>query len=326
MAAQTRCPGGEALRMKAIGISLGELEAILAVMQEGSFRAAAEALKISQPSVSARVRHAEDVLGVKLFHRTTRKVAVTEHGKRLGMRAESAITDLRALLLDFKDEAQLKKGLVVIGATPAVAATVLPEVIQQFIRRWPNVDVILRDDFFGRSLERLITGEVDFALSPFRQTDPQFDFEPLYREEMVVVAPDDHQLMKGGMVEVRELAKYPLLTMPSQSAVWKTLNDAFAAAGVPFAPSFLTLHQLTLLSMVKAGLGVTVLPQLSLKLMNMEGLAVTRIRPPGLYRDVGLTTAHGRAIQPAAQKLMNALRSRLGGDNQTTKEQPERGH
>ena len=302
-------------RMKAIGISLAELEAILAVMQEGSFHAAAEALKVSPPSISARVRHAEDVLGVKLFHRTTRKVTVTEHGNRLGMRAESAITDLRSLLREFKDEAQLKKGLVVIGATPAVAATVLPEAIQHFIRRWPSVEVILRDDFFGRSLERLSTAEVDFALSPFRQIDPQFDFEPLYREEMVIVAPETHPLMDGTMVEIAQLAKYPLLTMPSQSAVWKTLSDAFAAAGVPFAPAFLSLHQLTLLSMVKAGFGVTALPRLSIKLMDMQGLALARVGPSGLYRDIGLTIARGRAIRPAAEMFMDVLRSRLGRDS-----------
>jgi len=297
---------------KAIGISLAELEAILAVIEKGSFHAAAEALRISPPSVSARVRHAEDVLGVKLFHRTTRKVVVTEHGNRLGIRAENAITDLRSLLREFKDEAQLKKGLVVIGATPSVAATVLPEVIQHFIRRWPRVEVTLRDDFLGRSLERLSTGEVDFALLPFRPIDPQFDFEPLYREEMVVVAPERHPLMNAGMVDVAVMAKYPLLTMPAQSAVWKTLSDAFAAAGVPFSPAVLSLHQLTLFSMVKGGFGVTILPRTSLRLMDMQGLATARVGPSGLYRDVGLATAHRRAIRPAVGAFMDVLRTRLG--------------
>ncbi len=297
--------------MKAIGISLAELEAILAVLQHGSFNAAADALNISPPSISARVRHAEDVLGVKLFHRTTRKVLPTEHGNRLGIRAESAITELRALLHDFKDEAQLRKGLVVIGATPAVAATVLPDVIQRFTRRWPNVEVMLRDDFFGRALERLSSGEVDFALSPFRQIDPQLEFELLYREEIVIVAPVTHPVVSRGNVDIPTLAKYPLLTMPAQSAVWNTLSDAFAAVNVPFTPAFLTLHQLTLLAMVKAGFGVTVLPRLSLRLMDMQGLATARVVAPGLYRQVGIVKAKGRAIRPAAEAFMDALRSQL---------------
>ncbi len=299
-------------QMKAIGISLAELEAVLAVLQQGSFNAAAEALNISPPSVSARVRHTEDVLGVKLFHRTTRKVTPTEYGNRLAIRAESAITELRALLEDFKEEAQLKKGFVVIGATPAVAATVLPDVIQHFSRRWPNVEVILRDDFFGRALERLTTGEVDFALSPFRQGDLQLEFELLFREEMVIVAPVRHPLVKRGTVEIANLAEYALLTMPAQSAVWKTLSDAYAAANVPFTPAFLTLHQLTLISLAKAGFGVTVLPRLSLRLMDMQGLATARVAAPGLYREIGIATAKGRAIRPAAEAFMNTLRSRLG--------------
>lgn len=300
--------------MNPITISLAELEAIIAVMQEGSFRVAAEALQISQPAVSARVRHAEDILGVKLFHRTTRRVVVTEFGKQLATRAERTLTDLRALVHDFKDEARLKKGLVVVGATPAVAATGLTSALQEFMRRWRGVEVALRDDFFGRSHERLITGEVDFAVTPARQSNPSINFERLYLEEVVIVAPDNHPLVSRSVAEVREVANYPLLLMAPQSSMWNTISELFATNDLPFRPTFLTLHQLTLLSMVKAGLGVTFLPVLSLKLLNMEGLRIARAGRGGIFREIGLATAHGRSIQPAAKALMKLLCSKYRQD------------
>ena len=107
----------------AINIGIADLEAVLAVRRCGSFRAAAEALSITQPSVSARVQHAEALLGVVLFHRTTRKVSATPQGERLCEYAERALYDLKMLTAMFRDEAQLRAGKILVGATPTLSAT-----------------------------------------------------------------------------------------------------------------------------------------------------------------------------------------------------------
>ena len=87
--------------MKPLNLSLRDLEAVLAVARCNSFRGAAAELGLTQPSVSARVRHLEDVLGVRLFNRTTRHVSLTPNGERLAQRAEQALVDLRALAQEF---------------------------------------------------------------------------------------------------------------------------------------------------------------------------------------------------------------------------------
>jgi DNA-binding transcriptional LysR family regulator len=296
-----------------INISLGDLEAVLVVARAGSFSAAAEALNLSQPSVSSRVRHAEEVLGVKLFHRTTRKVTITEHGRRLVIRADRTFGELQAVLQEFKDEAQLKRGRVVLGATPTISGSVLPEVIKLFTRRWPGISVILQDNFYGQALERVNSGEVDFAIAPYHKEDPRFDFELLFREELLVTAPLGHPLLAEDSVSLEAVSQHPIITMPPQASIRGNIADAFAEKGLEFEPGFQTLHQMSIISMVRAGFGVTFLPRIAIPTVNMDQLGTVPVEAPGLYRRICLTTAHGRAIQPAAETMMETVRDVLGG-------------
>src|SRR5882672_10285999 len=108
--------------MKLINIETADLQSVLAVADLGSFRAAAASLGCSQPAITARIQRVEAILGLRLFHRTTRRVTITEAGERLRVRAERTVSELQAIVQEFNDEAQLKRGRVVLGATSTVAA------------------------------------------------------------------------------------------------------------------------------------------------------------------------------------------------------------
>lgn len=297
--------------MKPINIDIPDFEAVLAVARLGSFRAAAEVLNITQPSVSSRIQHAEDVLGVRLFHRTTRKVSITEHGERLASHAERALAELRGVVMEFRDETRLKRGRVVVGATPSIAATIVPEVISRYSQRWPGVEVVLRDDFFGRALERLSSGEVDFALIPVQNAVHEFGFETIHEEELMVLAPANHPLLSRKWVNLTMVSKYPLLTMPSQSAMWGAYVESFAREKIPFAPAFTTMHMMSLVAMVKQKMGVTFVPKSLTTLFSMEGLGTVRLGREGTYRQTCIATGRGRALQPPAQSLIQAFRDDL---------------
>ena len=296
--------------MNQINLSPRDVEAILAVATHCNFHAAAAALGMSQPAISSRVRHAEDVLGVKLFHRTTRKVTITEHGERLRIRAEQVMAELRAVAHEFQDEAQLRRGRVIVGVAPTVAAgSMFLPIVERFNQKWPLVEVIVKDDLMGRSLDRLISGEIDFSVGPAIRSDDRFRFEPLAKEELVVVAPKNHPLMRKGTVRLADVARYPLLTMPMQSAIWETLNDAYQAEGLAFKPAFVSHNVLTFLAMAKAGFGLCFLPVGVIPLFNMDTLKMARIVPRPLLRAIAIGTARGRAVQPGPMALMKALRS-----------------
>jgi len=294
--------------MNHINIGPRDLEAILAVARSGSFRAAASDMGLSQPAVSMRIRHAEDVLGVKLFNRTTRSVTMTRHGERLALRAEQAMSDLRTLAQEFKDESRLKRGCVVMGASPAITGALLPQILHQFRQRWPGIEVIYRDEFLTRALDSVNRGDFDFFITPEVESDDRFHWEALMREEFFLVAPKGHPLVKARSTLLADVAQHPLITMPAGTRTRELLATAYRQAGFTFQPPFETRQMVSLIAMVKAGLGVAFMSESLLPLFNMDGLETAILKDVDLRRTVSIVRARGKAIQPATEVLLDAIR------------------
>ncbi len=294
--------------MNQINIGPRDLEAILAVARLGSFRAAASDMGLSQPAVSMRIRHAEDVLGVKLFNRTTRSVTMTRHGERLALRAEQAMSELRALAQEFKDESRLKRGCVVMGASPAITGALLPQILHGFRQRWPGIEVIYRDEFLVRALDSVNSGDFDFFITPEVESDDRFHWETLMHEEFFLVAPKDHPLVKSRSVLLAEVAEHPLITMPAGTRTRELLATAYRKAGLAFQPPFESKQLVSMIAMVKAGLGVAFMSESLLPLFNMDGLATALLKDVPLRRTVSVVRARGKAVQPATEVLLDAIR------------------
>ena len=294
--------------MLLINVSPADLEAFFAVAESGSFSRGAAALGLSQPAVSARIKHLEDVLGVTLFHRTSRRVAISDSGERLRVRLERTMGELRTLLKEFDDEAGLRKGRVRIGASPSIAASFLPGAVAKFKKRWPAIEITLLDDFYGRDLERLSQGAVDFAVIPFDQTTEQFHFEMLLKDSFTPIVPNGHKLASRKEVSLADIVREPLVTMPPESAAWGTLKGAFAKAGLEFHPSFQTQSALSVVAMVRAGLGVGFLTRLVSAQIVTTGVTPLTLTDCKIERSVGIVRIQGRALPHAAQMFCKTLR------------------
>jgi len=299
--------------MSLINLTPGDLDAFLSVAETGSFRQTARLLGISQPSVSARIQHLEAVLGVRLFDRTTRRVAITEAGERLRARVERMVLETRALVREFKEESHLQRGSVVVGASPSVAAGFLPAVIGEFQRRWPDIDVVLFDDFFGQVLDRVSRAEVDFAVTPYVTLDDALDYEPLLDDVFRLAVPDNHPLAAQSTVSLADIAGEKLMSMPPESAAWAIFRRAFAAAGLDFAPSFQTRDSVTIFSLIKQGLGVGLVTEMLSSVLDMRGITLLTVRDADLTRSVGIVRARDRALSPAADALVNLMRKHADG-------------
>lgn len=294
--------------MSLINITPADLDAFLSVAETSSFRQSAQVLGISQPSVSARIQHLEAVLGVRLFERTTRRVAITDAGERLRGRVERMVLETRALVREFREEQHLQRGSVVVGASPSVAAGFLPAVIGEFQRRWPEIEVVLLDDFFGQVLDRVSRGEVDFAVTPYVSIDNTLDYEPLMEDVFRLAVPDTHPLAKQSSVSISDLAGEKLMSMPPESAAWAIFRRTFAAAGMDFAPSFQTRDSVTIFSLIKQGLGVGLVTEMLSSVLDMRGIRLLPVRDADLTRSVGIVRTRERALSPAADALCKLLR------------------
>jgi DNA-binding transcriptional LysR family regulator len=294
--------------MSLINISPADLDAFLSVAETSNFRQSAQLLGLSQPSVSARIQHLEAVLGVRLFDRTTRRVVITDAGERLRSRVERMVAETRNLVREFREESHLQRGRLVVGASPSVAAGFLPAVIGEFQRRWPDIEVVLLDDFFGQVLDRVSRGEVDFAVTPYIAGEDAYEYEPLLDDVFRLAVPDSHRLAQQDSAGLADLAGENLMSMPPESAAWAIFRRAFAAAGFDFRPSFQTRDSVTIFSLVKQGLGIGLVTEMLSSVLDMRGITLLPVRGVDLTRSIGIVRKRDHGMSAAAEALCGLLR------------------
>lgn len=291
--------------------NLRQLKAFLAIARLGSFRRAADQLHLSQPALTVQIRELEAAVGVKLLDRNTRSVTVTQTGRRIAPTLERLLAELEAVLHDTREVAARKRGLVTVAALPSISARKLPAVIARFRQKFPGISVRLRDCVAVRVLDLVKAGEVDFGISSLPRPDPDIDVTPLVDDHMVAVFPARHPLEKRRHLTLKDLQAYPLILMESGSSVRALLDRAFEDQGLPLTAAHDAAYISTAIGMVKAGLGVTLLPSSATEFEGARGLRARPVAQDGLKRSIGLLQRRGRTLSPAAQAFIETLQASL---------------
>ena len=167
----------------------------------------------------------------------------------------------------------------------------------------------LRAEHTVTVLQKISNATADLALIPFAGNGTEFDFEHLFDDEFIVVAPHEHPIARKDLTDFEEISRYPLLTLPSESAVWYTMRDEFERRGLRFEPAFQAHNLFTLVGLVEAGLGLTLLPQIIVTRLNLNAVSTVRIRDGAIRRHIGIVTLRGRALAPAVSAFVKSLRS-----------------
>ena len=293
--------------MLRMNVSPADIEAFLSVAETGSFSRSGAALGLSQPAVSARIQHLEQMLGVKLFHRTTRRVTITDAGDRLLVRMQHTMAELRGMLQELEDEVHLRRGRISVGASPTVAASFLAGVICQFRTEQPDIEIILQDDFYGRAMDRVLRGEVDLAVVPFAPDNDLLEFELLFKDRFLLAVPSTHRLAQLQRVALDQLVGEVLISIPPQSAAYGTFKRAFTEAGLEFNPAFLARNPSTKFALIRAGYGIGFITESLLGTLALDGVTLLAV-DADLTRSVGIATPQDKTLSPAAQAFCAALR------------------
>lgn len=291
-------------------LSLKRIQTFLALAECGSFRRTAEFLNRSQSAVSAHIQQLEEEIGVPLVSRTTRRVSLTAEGHMLMIRSKNALAQLDAVVSELREEAQMRRGFVSVGSSPSVSTHLLPPIFAEFQVRYPGVTLQLQEDFAKGMYDRLREEETDFAIGPRLDHLKGFDFDDILSDPIVVVLPLDHPLGEREEVELREVVRYPYLAMPKGTAIRKIIEDASFAQGVTLLPRLEVIHQQTLFNMVAAGLGITILPRISVP-KGGGPYRIARLTSPSITRQVSLITLRGRNLSPSARCCADLIRARL---------------
>ncbi len=288
-------------------LSLKKLQSFLAVARTSSFRKAAETLNRSQPAVSIQIDGLEKDLGVRLFHRTTRTVTLTEEGAALFAHVEVALNEISEGLAKVSSMAGRKADKICISCAPTISSHLLASILHQFRDSHPNVDIELREAVLDAMRDDLKTGVADLGIGPEFSDDPDFVQQRIFADEIVAVLPAGSPFPNGGTVALREFADQPLLVSGPATALWKTLQDAFSTAEVIPVVLREVVHNESLLGMVRAGLGMTFLPRYFAEISRHDDFVVCRVCEPQIHRNICLVSRTGVIRPPAARRFGNLV-------------------
>ena len=272
----------------------------------GTFRRAAERLKLSQPAVSAHIRDLEAHFGVPLVERTTRRVALTAEGEALAARARRAFEELEMASQDLRDLAAAQRGRVIVACIPPMMTTIIPNVVRRLADDFPAIEVGVRDVLSGQVEQLVERGEADFGIGP--QAKPKvLSFRKLMRDYFVAAVPADHTLARKRAVTLEELLHYPLVTTTTDANARSVFDHASQRYRHGMRPRFELVHNFSVGRLVAMGLGVTALPRSAIPSLGTEGLDILELKSPRIFRDIGVITRPEYRPSPPANAFLDAL-------------------
>ncbi|MGA8116259.1 MAG: LysR substrate-binding domain-containing protein [Actinocatenispora sp.] len=292
-------------------MQLQQLAYFLAVAQHRHFTRAAEAVHVAQPSLSQQIRALEHELGAVLFSRARGNIALTPAGETLLPLARRILADVDTARLEVQELATLRRGRVRLGATPSLCTGLLPEVLREFRRQYPGIQLMIEENGSRDLVRELAEGELDLALIilPLHATDPALATTALLREQLVVASsPATAPITHRRRLRVTDLRDQPLVMFRRGYDLREFTVGACQDAG--FVPTFAIEggEMDAVLGFVAAGLGIAVVPSMVVGSMVVaDRFRTTPFTAPGLSRTIGL--AHRKDVQPprAAQALRTVL-------------------
>jgi len=289
-------------------MELAQLRYFLAVARHLSFTRAAEALPLSQPSLTNQIRRLERELGVELFMRTTRRVRLTPAGEDFVQAAQQILNLVEAAALEMHEFSGLKRGRVLLGTIPTVGAFSLPPLLAEFRSLYPGVELALQEEGSDVLLQLLLDEAIDLAIVTAGEEHPSGSLERrcLVVDEMVALLPAEHPLAERAAVALSELAADEFVLFKPGYGLRRVVLDACAAAGFQPRIAFETSQRETIYSMVQAGLGITLLPRSGIHMLEYTWRLVP-LEPPAIEREVSLAWKARRRQSEAARAFREFL-------------------
>lgn len=269
--------------------TLSQLRAFVAVAEHRHFGAAATSLDVSQPTLSQALAALENGLGLQLIERSTRRVLVTEAGRRLLPQAIATL-DAADRFLSAANGDTLG-GVLRMGIIPTVAPYLLPALLPTLRRRLPALTPQIVEDRTARLLDELRTGSLDVAVLALPADVPGVVEIPLYTEDFVVVVPAGHELAGRTDLAPAALDSLPILLLDEGHCLRaQTLELCRSAEIRPGAAGDTRAASLsTVVQCVAGGLGVTLIPEMAVAAETGRGaLDIVRFAAPAPGRTLGL--------------------------------------
>ena len=289
-------------------MDLGQLEAFVQVANQRSFSRAAEALFLTQPSVTARIQALERDLGERLFERSGRGIRLTEVGECFLPHAERVLQALNTGRDAIDSLRNLHSGSLVLASATTVSTYVLPGLLKTFRARYPRIEVSVRTGRSEQVLQMMLQDEAQVGLvrAVYHQ---DIETKGLIEDELVLVSNNTHELVGKGSVTVEQLGDHPFIFFDRNSSYYSLAQGIFRQHGVvPRTQMELDSMEATK-KMVEEGLGIAMLPKIALERELKDGtLREIEIQDmPNPTRQIALISRRSRPLGPVAQAFVDIV-------------------
>ena len=316
-------------------MNLRDLKYLIAVAEHRHFGRAADACFVSQPTLSGQLKKLEDYLGVTLFERTSKSVVTTPAGEEILRHARLAVEQAEAIHEVAQAHRDPMAGPLRLGVIPTLSPYLMPLVLRPLRARYPALRLVLSEELTGPLLARLRDHGLDAVLIATAVDDADLDAMPLFDEPFWIVYPAQHPLAEIDDLTARDLARSDLLLLADGHCLAdqaRSLCGKAAAARSPEANDLRAASLETLLHLVGAGFGTTLVPALAMRLpwLTELGLTARRLHIPEAHRTVRLAYRRAfprmKALAALAQVIVAGLPDTVQPVGEIRADKPVRSH
>jgi DNA-binding transcriptional LysR family regulator len=292
-----------------------QIRCFCAALELGSFTAAADALRVSQPAVAEQIRKLEQALGSDLFVRAGRGVVPTDSGRAFAEHATRSLRAVEDAAESVGELAALRSGTVAVGVFGEPSAWRVDELVTEFLRRHPDVSVRLAGHNSSAIVERVRRGELEAGVVVLPIDDDRLDVRPLVRDEVLYVSASPERTSRAATIE--RLAATPLVFYDAESGdndpIRRQLAERAQALGVHLQPKVEVELKDIALRLVAAGIGDTYLPSAYTHAPYYPRSLSTAPFSPALYDTFAIITRAGARLSPGVRELLADLETHMRG-------------
>jgi LysR family hydrogen peroxide-inducible transcriptional activator len=286
-------------------MNLRDLKYLVALADHRHFGKAADASFVSQPTLSTQIRKLEDELGVALVERAPRKVMLTPIGREMVERARRIIAEVEQMREVARRSRDPEAGTVRLGLFPTLGPYLLPHVVPNIRKRFPQLELLLVEEKSDVLLQRLRDGALDAALLALPLHDDQLHAEFLFEEPFLLAVPESHPLAAHGPLALDDLSSQTLLLLEDGHCLRDQALDVCRTAGAGENGGFRATSLETLRQMVAANVGVTLLPSLAVKppVAQSDAIRLLPFRDPQPSRRIAMAWRRSSAMSTFLMQL-----------------------
>ena len=288
-------------------MELSQLRYVVAIADTGNFTRAAARENVTQPSLSQQIIKLEKELGHKLFHRMGRKAVLTEAGNVFLESARRILFEVEGATKQLEDNPSMERKITV-GASPTLAPFLFPKLIERCKRRFPNLQINIREDFKVTLVREMLEGELDLAIVARPVSDANILAEDLWKEPLMLVVSKEHPFAKKARVVTSDLAEETFILLGSSSSLATQVTRFCGEHN--FEPRLGTrcAQIATVKALVGIGAGISILPRVARSADDAPSLVYVNLADAEPFREIVVLRHMQRYQTRGAEQFLSLVR------------------